>query len=143
MSTQKRKIEFIDSREWFHSIRVDEELVTPGKTPLSYLESILRFLRVPDSLRGLIVLDIGAWDGFFSFESERRGAKRVVAYDLHPPNQYGFAVAKELLDSKVEDVQGSVYELSSTSIDCIAFSPISKCNQTAEILPCWTAVWWT
>jgi tRNA (mo5U34)-methyltransferase len=27
------------------------------------------------------VLDIGAWDGFFSFEAERRGAKRVVALD--------------------------------------------------------------
>jgi tRNA (mo5U34)-methyltransferase len=116
MSTHKRKLELINSREWFHSIRVDEELVTPGKAPLSYLESILRFLRVSDSLEGLSVLDIGAWDGFFSFEAERRGAKRVVAYDLHPPNQYGFAVAKELLDSKVEYVQGSVYELSPGSI---------------------------
>lgn len=40
----------------------------------------------------------------------------MVAYDLHPPYQCGFAVARELLDSKVEYVQGSVYELSSTSI---------------------------
>ena len=116
MSTQKRKLALINSREWFHSIRVDEELVTPGKAPLSYLESILRFLKVPDSLEGLSVLDIGAWDGFFSFEAERRGAQRVVAYDLHPPNQYGFSIAKELLNSKVEYVQGSVYDLSSTSI---------------------------
>ena len=27
------------------------------------------------------VLDIGAWDGGFSFECERRGAKRVLATD--------------------------------------------------------------
>ena len=33
------------------------------------------------SLAGLTVLDIGAWDGFFSFEAERRGAARVVAAD--------------------------------------------------------------
>ena len=33
-------------------------------------------------LSGITVLDIGAWDGFFSFEAERRGAKRVLATDL-------------------------------------------------------------
>ena len=27
------------------------------------------------------MLDIGAWDGFFSFEAERRGASRVLATD--------------------------------------------------------------
>jgi tRNA (mo5U34)-methyltransferase len=36
--------------------------------------------RLPD-LRGKTVLDINAWDGFFSFEAERRGARRVVALD--------------------------------------------------------------
>ncbi len=35
------------------------------------------------SLVGKSVLDIGAWDGFFSFEAERRGAARVVALDRH------------------------------------------------------------
>ena len=37
--------------------------------------------RLPGSLAGQSVLDIGAWDGFFSFEAERRGASRVVAAD--------------------------------------------------------------
>ena len=27
------------------------------------------------------MLDIGAWDGYYSFEAERRGASRVVALD--------------------------------------------------------------
>ena len=36
---------------------------------------------MPDDLTGWSVLDIGAWDGFFSFEAERRGASRVVALD--------------------------------------------------------------
>ena len=42
-------------------------------------------LHLPASLAGLSVLDIGAWDGFFSFEAERRGAARVVAptYSWH------------------------------------------------------------
>ena len=37
-------------------------------------------LRLP-SLVGKSVLDIGAWDGYYSFEAERRGAVRVVALD--------------------------------------------------------------
>jgi tRNA (mo5U34)-methyltransferase len=57
------------------------------------------------------VLDIGAWDGFFSFEAERRGAKRVVAYDLTPEDYFGFAAARELLGSKAEYIQGSVYDI--------------------------------
>jgi tRNA (mo5U34)-methyltransferase len=38
-------------------------------------------LNLPDSLAGRNVLDIGAWDGYFSFEVERRGAARVTALD--------------------------------------------------------------
>jgi len=41
----------------------------------------LRLLQIPADLTGKSVLDIGAWDGFFSFEFERRGAKRVLADD--------------------------------------------------------------
>ncbi|MGE4323062.1 MAG: class I SAM-dependent methyltransferase [Sphingobium sp.] len=33
------------------------------------------------SLKGKRVLDMGAWDGFFSFEAERRGAQEVLATD--------------------------------------------------------------
>jgi tRNA (mo5U34)-methyltransferase len=65
----------------------------------------------PERFDGLTVLDIGTWDGYFSFEAERRGAKRVVAYDMHPPDHYGFAIAKTLLNSSVEYIQGSVYDL--------------------------------
>jgi tRNA (mo5U34)-methyltransferase len=41
----------------------------------------LRLMQIPKDLTGKTVLDIGAWDGFFSFELERRGAKRVLAID--------------------------------------------------------------
>jgi tRNA (mo5U34)-methyltransferase len=36
--------------------------------------------QLPD-FRGRSVLDIGAWDGYYSFLAERRGASRVVALD--------------------------------------------------------------
>jgi tRNA (mo5U34)-methyltransferase len=37
-------------------------------------------LQISDDLTGKTVLDVGAWDGFFTFELERRGAK-VTAVD--------------------------------------------------------------
>lgn len=109
--TREEKLERIKIRQWYHSIAIEPGLVTPGAHPLGELRQVLEHVKLPSSLEGLSVLDIGAWDGFFSFEAERRGAERVVAYDLTPEDYFGFATAKELLASKVDYVQGSVYEL--------------------------------
>jgi tRNA (mo5U34)-methyltransferase len=63
------------------------------------------------------VLDIGAWDGFFSFECERRGASRVVAADHYSwhgsgwGTKAGFLLAREVLGSKVEDIDIDVMDL--------------------------------
>jgi tRNA (mo5U34)-methyltransferase len=73
--------------------------------------------RLPESLRGLTVLDIGAWDGFFSFECERRGAARVVAADHFSwhgsgwGTKAGFLLAREALGSRVEDLDIDVMDL--------------------------------
>ena len=67
--------------------------------------------------KGLSVLDIGAWDGFFSFECERRGASRVVAADYFSwhgsgwGTKAGFTLARDVLGSKVEDVDIDVMDL--------------------------------
>jgi tRNA (mo5U34)-methyltransferase len=65
---------------WFHSIDLGQGVVTPGDKTVEQLERELRALCLPD-LRGQSVLDIGAWDGFFSWAVERLGAARVVALD--------------------------------------------------------------
>lgn len=109
---QNDLIEKIQSIPWYHSIEIAPGIITPGRIPHSYLKQLLRRIALPENLEGLSVLDIGAWDGFFSFEAERRGARRVVALDLHPPDRYGFAIARDLLGSHVEYIQGSVYDLS-------------------------------
>lgn len=109
--TRDQKLERIASRRWYHSIEIEQGLVTPGVHPIEELQQVLHHLKLPASLEGLSVLDIGAWDGFFSFEAERRGAERVVAYDVTPEDYFGFSTAKALLGSKVDYVQGSVYEL--------------------------------
>lgn len=66
--------------EWYHSIQLAPGVVTPGRAPLASWEAELRSLQLPD-LQGKSVLDIGAYDGFFSFAAERLGAARVVALD--------------------------------------------------------------
>ena len=65
---------------WFHSIDVGQGLTTPGKKTSDVLRAELDSLRLPD-VKGKTVLDIGAFDGFYSFEAERRGAAAVTALD--------------------------------------------------------------
>ena len=67
---------------WFHSIDLGMGVVTPGlKSPEQHRRE-LDSLRMP-ALAGKTVLDIGAWDGFYSFAAERLGAAHVVALDHH------------------------------------------------------------
>lgn len=60
---------------WFHSIDVGHGVVTQG-----FSEATLPDASLP-SFEGKSVLDIGAWDGYYSYLAERRGAARVVAVD--------------------------------------------------------------
>lgn len=68
--------------EWFHSIDLGSGIVTPGRKSKATLDRELEQLRLPD-LRGKSVLDVGAYDGYFSFACEERGASRVVALDWY------------------------------------------------------------
>lgn len=65
---------------WWHSIDLGDGVVTPGAKSGAWLEAELARLELGD-LRGKSVLDIGAYDGFYSFAAERLGAERVVALD--------------------------------------------------------------
>jgi tRNA (mo5U34)-methyltransferase len=69
----------VDALRWYHTIDLGHGVVTKGVD-----DTPLRLARVdlPASLAGRSVLDIGAWDGFFSFEAERRGASRVEDVDI-------------------------------------------------------------
>lgn len=61
---------------WYHRIELPGGVVTPGWAPISR-----DAYRIPEDLTGKRVLDIGAWDGYWSFEAMRRGAKQVIAVD--------------------------------------------------------------
>ena len=67
---------------WWHSINLGDGIVTPGAKSAEWLEAELARLQLGD-LSGKSVLDIGAYDGFYSFAAERLGAARVVAFDQY------------------------------------------------------------
>ena len=68
----------VAAQGWFHTIDLGDGIVTDGRDESPRK---LGWIGLPRDLRGRTVLDVGAWDGFFSFECERRGAERVVALD--------------------------------------------------------------
>jgi len=117
---------------WFHSIDLGDGVVTPGQKGggPEYMRRELDSLRLPE-LAGKSVLDIGAWDGFYAFEAERRGASRVVALDryvweldIHSPppspgplpGKRGFDTAHEALGSSVEAVVGEFMDVDPTAL---------------------------
>src|SRR4051812_9829035 len=104
---------------WFHSIELEPGFVTPGRADT---RAQIERLHPPD-MTGKTVLDVGAWDGFFSFEAERRGAARVVALDTFSwqargdgTGKAGFELARRALDSKVEDVEVEVLDISPETV---------------------------
>ena len=113
--------------DWWHTIELAPDLVTPGGWDLRATAAQLPW---PSTLAGLRCLDVGTMDGFWAFELERRGAAEVVAIDvldaarldrfaedrmrraLHRrSSERNFALAAELLGSHVALRDLSVYDL--------------------------------
>ncbi len=104
----------VDQITWFHQIDLGGGVVTPG---IDATVEKLATVGLPEDLTGCSVLDIGAWDGAFSFEAERRGADRVLATDSFvwqghgAVSKAGFDLARDALGSRVEDLLVDVMDL--------------------------------
>jgi tRNA (mo5U34)-methyltransferase len=61
---------------WYHHIELPGGVVTPGVNPLN-----MEAYQIPKDLSGKRVLDVGAWDGYWTFEALKRGAREVLAID--------------------------------------------------------------
>ncbi len=94
-----RQLEILNRTGRYHSIELPDGRVLEGVQSIDRLKRRLAEFPVPDDLTGKRVLDIGAWDGWFSFEMERRGAE-VVAVDC--AESKAFRAAHDLLQSKVD-----------------------------------------
>ena len=117
--TREELLQQVTAIKWFHRIPLGNGVLTPG---LDDTPAKLKRLRLPENFSGKSVLDIGAWDGFFSFEAERRGASRVVAVDSFCwsgegwGSKAGFNLARQALNSKVEDQEMEVLDLSPENV---------------------------
>ncbi len=103
-----------DALTWFHTMELADGVRTRGIVEVA---AGLDRYGFPDRLDGKTVLDVGAWDGFYSFEAERRGAARVVASDSFSWNgsndgtKAAFELARRALGSSVEDADVDVLDL--------------------------------
>jgi tRNA (mo5U34)-methyltransferase len=113
--TQRR----IDEIAWYHEFDFPNGLVARSRTAdIELHRTIWSFITAQlDKIdfRGKTVLDLGCWDGYWSFYAERRGAKSVLATDDRSQNwagSGGVLLAKELLGSSIDvQLDVSVYDL--------------------------------
>jgi tRNA (mo5U34)-methyltransferase len=125
--SREEKQALVDSvKFWYHTIDLGDGVVTPGWPVIRELNRLtLDFL--PASFAGRSVLDVGCWDGLFSFAAEQRDAASVLAVDnlgggdgfaqADLPDFKGqgfepFLAVKKALGSHVEYRPFDVYELS-------------------------------
>jgi tRNA (mo5U34)-methyltransferase len=109
----------IDGINWYHEFDFGNGLVAKSKTPdVGFHRKLWTFIRSTlDAVDfgGKTVLDIGCWDGYWSFYAEQRGAAHVLATDDAQQNwagNSGLSLAKELLHSSIEtNTNLSVYDL--------------------------------
>lgn len=108
------------SLKWWHKIELPDGTVTPGLDNNSMRwESMLDDL---PSFKNKTVLDVGAWDGYFSFKAESLGASRILAVDhfcWSGPgwgNKNGFEYAHKELNSKVESLDIDIPDIDTDSV---------------------------
>ncbi len=109
----------INEIHWYHDFDFPGGLQARSGTPdAEFHRKLWRFIETNlDTIdfHGKRVLDIGCWDGYWSFYAERRGASHVLATDDVSQNWTageGVRLAKQLLSSKIElDQRRSVYQL--------------------------------
>jgi len=108
--TKEEKLELISEVDWYHCLNLGDGIITPGCNS----SLLLDFMKLPENLRNKTLLDIGAWDGLYSFEAEKRGAEVLatdsVCWNTTPfegsktlGTKKGFDLAKRILESKIKE----------------------------------------
>jgi tRNA (mo5U34)-methyltransferase len=139
-------------KNWYHSITLPHGVITPGHEVSSDFrwDSIEPFL---PSLKNKTVLDIGAWDGFYSFRAEQAGAE-VLATDhvcwggFGWGSKAGFDFAKLALKSNIKELEIDVPDISIETVgehDLVFFlnvlyhleSPYTEFKKVASVSKKW------
>ena len=93
---------------WYHSFEFPDGTSIEGVQSIAHLRERWARFPLPEDLSGRRVLDIGAWDGWFSFEAERRGAHVTAVDVVEIPN---FLAARERLASRVDYRVTNLYKI--------------------------------
>jgi len=108
--------------QWFHSIDLGHGIISPGSKSLAIHRAEYSAFFDPVELSGRSVIDIGAWNGAYSFEAKRRGAARVLATDHYVWNhpvfrgRDGFELARSVLNADLEVRDIDIPDLSPDSV---------------------------
>ena len=100
---------------WFHSIDLGGGTITDGYKSHVMLRDEAEII-FRHGVSGKSVLYIGAWDSFFSFEAEGRGASEVLATDHFSWSGPGWGT-KEGFDYAHKRLQSSVLSLNVDTFD--------------------------
>ena len=93
---------------WYHSFELPDGTVIEGVMDLVWQRKRWERYPVPADLTGKRVLDIGAWDGWFSFEAERHGAEVTSVDCVEIPH---YLHIHRTLGSKADYRNLDLYEL--------------------------------
>jgi len=131
MTAKEELIKRVYSLPWFHQLDLGEGIITPGSTSLEVLRaSADAFFNI--SLNGKSVLDIGCYDGFYSFEALRRGAAHVLAADhfmwhSDPRCRQAFELARSRIAPDLPDIDIDVLDLTQERVgtfDIVLFAGV-------------------
>lgn len=100
----------IESINWWHTmdLPVDDGFIqTKGRVGLDHCgnDAMTHRFGLPENMTNAKVLDVGGFDGHFSFESERRGATFNQLVDIYQgigESSKGVRLAKQLYKSNVD-----------------------------------------
>lgn len=119
MTNTKESLENILAYDhWRHRVQLAPGLFTQG---YNTVDDEWERNYLPANLNGKSFLDVGANDGFYSFEAEKRGATRITAIDIYTGDANtmtggwdikGITLLKNYLNSKVEIENLSIFDLS-------------------------------
>jgi len=98
---------------WYHSFEFPDGTRIDGVVPLQTERERWGRFPLPADLTGKRLLDTGAWDGWFSFEAERRGAEVTAIDCVEVPH---FLEIHRKLQSRVDYKVLDFYELTGAGL---------------------------
>lgn len=99
MLDKELAVKLIQGKSWHHDFEIVPGVPTHGAyKPVG----LWRELGLPPDMSGLSLADVGASNGYFSFEARQRGA-RVVAFDFRHKDNSGFGLAQYI--NGLEDIE--------------------------------------